>query len=54
MKDLQNHSKKKKKKEPITKRETKSVTDVNESTKQETGNVSFTMSKNLVFVGIDH
>jgi len=35
MKDLQNHSKKKKKKEPITKRE-KSVTDVNKSTKQET------------------
>merc|ERR1712168_666859 len=36
MKDLQNHSKKKKKKEPITKRESKSVTDVNKSTKQET------------------
>ena len=36
MKDLQNYSKKKKKKEPITKRE-KSVTDVNKSTKQETG-----------------
>jgi len=36
MKDLQNHSKKKKKKEPITKRESKSITDVNKSTKQET------------------
>ena len=44
MKDLQNHSKKKKKKEPITKRESKSVTDVNKSTKQETGTGLFKMS----------
>ena len=39
MKDLQNHSKKKKKKEPITKRESKSVTDVNKGTgNKSTGN----------------
>ena len=37
--NLPNQSKKKKKKEPITRRDTKSVTDVNKSTKEETGMV---------------
>ena len=37
VKDLPNQSKKKKKKEPITRRDTKSVTDVNKSTKEDTG-----------------
>ena len=39
VKDLPNQSKKKKKKEPITKRDTKSITDVNKNTKEETGMV---------------
>ena len=37
VKDLPNQSKKKKKKEPITRRDAKSVTDVNKSTKEDTG-----------------
>ena len=37
VKDLPNQSKKKKKKEPITRRDTKSVTDVNKNTKEDTG-----------------
>ena len=47
VKDLPNQSKKKKKKEPITKRDTKSITDVNKNTKEETGMVRYSCELNL-------